>query len=127
MKSSFFLNFFQVRKPCSRTDSGFLRKQNNLSCCWMTERIQEQANLLVSTVSLQSSLERRRREIAEHRANLAATTRAADAPSIASPVPVPTYGASRIQAFLQSTQQMSTVHASIGESLHTSHHQRTLR
>ena len=78
----------------------------------MSGRLEEQAALLVSTVSLQNSLERRKHEIANHRANLAATTQIM--PSTHQPAPIPTYGASRIQAFLQNTEQLSAMHATIG-------------
>ena len=79
----------------------------------MTERLFDHANLMISTVSLQDAIERRKKAIAEHRAALASTTRGVGPHIQGKPPPVPSYGASRIQDVLQSTEQLSTVHATI--------------
>ena len=94
--------------------------------CWvtpsMTERIEQQAALLLSTVSRDHALERRRNEIESHRANLSAKARGSATADISAPPAVPTYGSSRIQAFLQKTEQLSAMHATIGtRSTHGPH------
>ena len=79
-----------------------------LSDFQMAARIESHLSSTASRLTLEESLERRREEIQVHRKSLSATKH-----QPAQQPPLGTYGASRVQAFLNATEHQSAIHAEV--------------